>query len=165
MALNLPPKTRFAFVCVFYERGRVFINGILDFIAACPLLDRARPLFWDYMDGVCYAVLPVSDIIIKTDVLGNAVRRMDFKFCMRDYTSDDNKRLVNAGFMKSFARWIEQCSRSAVFPDMGGGTEGRSLAMTDAVHAENSEDGLFGTYEMTVRFVYKINAEHIGEKG
>jgi len=106
------------------------------------------------------------DGIVKVDVLGNVTRRTDFKFCMRAYASDDNERLLNVDFMRNFAEWIEQCSRNRVFPAMGGAM-GCSFEVPDANGELTavSEDGIYATYEMTVRFIYKANTDHTGEKG
>ncbi len=82
---------------------------------------------------------------------------MDFKFSMRAFVSNDYERLLNADFMRAFAQWLARCSKNKCFPALDGAV-GCSFEIPDVNTGITavSEDGLYGTYEMSVGFIYKV---------
>ena len=106
------------------------IEGITDFISACPLLEdgvfRVDALGNEPLE---YCVeTPIFDPVVQTYIDGSQIKQYQFNFSSREYYSMDRvENIQNSEFYEKFAGWIEQQNRAENYPDLPEGCETQQL--------------------------------------
>lgn len=106
------------------------IEGVADFLMACPLLK----------DGVfrvdALGDLPVEYVVetgiftpvIETYIDGSSDRRYQFNFGSREYYDMDRfQTIANSAFYEDFANWVEAQDAAGHFPEMPEGMHPEKL--------------------------------------
>lgn len=114
------------------SKEKTVIEGIRDFIKACPYLNEFnRGINVDYL-GEKTSSYSIEDIpakpILKNYIDGSSLRQYLFVFSSREaYGNDVIQNLENIGFYEHFSRWLEQQSRLGNLPQIGIGKTARKI--------------------------------------
>lgn len=137
------------------------IEGVFDFIAACPLLKDGvfrvdalgdQPVEYVVETGIFTPV-------IETYIDGSSDRRYQFNFGSREYYDMDRfQTIANSTFYENFANWVEAQDAAGVFPEMPEGMHPEKLRVLSPGYLFD-ESFRNARYQIQLELIYHKEAE------
>lgn len=108
------------------------IEGLRQFILKCPLLeDYTHAVGVDYLDkeaGFFSIEVTPCNTVEKTYLRGPIKKQYQFTFVSRAlYGRETMNQIENLAFYERFERWLNDCNKKRVFPELPDGMQVQSI--------------------------------------
>ena len=142
------------------EKPRSIIEGISNYIMACPLLrDGAFRIDALGYDPIEYTIGVGSfDPIIERYIDGSSDRRFQATFGSREeYDMDRVQNIANSTFYEEFSEWIDAQDAAGNFPDLPEGCTPESIRALSSGFLFD-ENGTSARYQIEIEITYHKQA-------
>lgn len=134
------------------------IQGVREYIAACPLLEeipvKARHVDWTSDNADNYGVMFDSDNLVKPFISGGGKREYNFTMFVRRFAKEDADRLQNSKFVERLQDWCTKQNAAKLFPAMPKGCTPTRLSCANGTLFERDKTGSTGLYQIQFKLNY-----------
>lgn len=131
------------------------IDGIKNYVAACPLLAdiSKRHINWLEDSPDNYGIYPSGDTVLSTYISGSEERLYTFAVEVRKMTDSDVRRLESSGFIEKLQIYFN----SAPLPLLPAGCTAQELYAENAMLFDLDKSGKKGTFSVQCKMKYDID--------
>lgn len=134
------------------------IQGVREFMAACPLLAeiplKDKHIDWTSDSAVNYGITVDSDNVIKKFISGGGKCEYNFALFVRKFAKQDAERLQNNEFMERLQDWISEQNAAKNFPVMPAGCTPTKLSAENGMLFERDKTNTTGLYQIQFKLCY-----------
>lgn len=142
------------------EASKTLIGAVREFILSCPFIKEFEDAFpvigvenlAEEVDSYMIEALPVNPVI-KQYLDGSSIRQFAFVLASRELNGENEVNIENNQFYEKFSEWLDKCTRTNVFPELGEHREAMKINATTCGYVFNADETK-ATYQIQCNMKY-----------